>query len=362
MPFVRLSKEDVVALSDVPATALLNVGLVWMRSNPMTQLVARRIANRSLVAWDQGLFNEEAVAWRLQCCASNTWAVAGPQPCFERVKQTHGVRHNASTSAFRENTEGCSTATSLPALDILSPPASRARLPAYPKWSPRPSGLMNPLSGEFKHRSQNWSSCSIQPRAAANETHGSEVASRSDVATAWTSGKASQPLSTTSDVCHPIADAAQVCLHVLAAPMLSLGCGVPYNRPGVADWAQLIKRPATADISLPLVSLAAARRKAPEAARLCNESRAPPSPSRGLLVWRSRWPYNFGEFFIRWLLAAPTLLEGGWHVFVPLPSSPDAAPQYYADLFAPVAHSFRAGSAPQGQQRKAIRFQQATLC
>jgi len=79
-------------------------------------------------------------------------------------------------------------------------------------------------------------------------------------------------------------------------------------------------------------------------------------------VWRSRWPYNFGEFFIRWLLAAPTLLEGGWHVFVPLPSSPDAAPQYYADLFAPVAHSFRAGSAPQGQQRKAIRFQQATLC
>ena len=56
---LRAAPADVVAVWDGPASRLLNVGIMWVRSTSGTLELARRSENRSFVAWEQQVFNEE---------------------------------------------------------------------------------------------------------------------------------------------------------------------------------------------------------------------------------------------------------------------------------------------------------------
>lgn len=75
MPALRALADDVAGMRD---TEFLNFGLVYLRASAATIALIRRVANRTLAAWDQAVFNEElgAAASRtpsLHCCFANAW-------------------------------------------------------------------------------------------------------------------------------------------------------------------------------------------------------------------------------------------------------------------------------------------------
>lgn len=60
---------DVVAFRDHGQRGhYFNVGLMYVRSTPMTRRVMQRAANRSYAAWDQSIINEEFAASNASCC------------------------------------------------------------------------------------------------------------------------------------------------------------------------------------------------------------------------------------------------------------------------------------------------------
>lgn len=56
---MRAAPADVIAVWDGPGARYLNVGIMWVRSTAGTRELARRSENRSWVAWEQQVFNEE---------------------------------------------------------------------------------------------------------------------------------------------------------------------------------------------------------------------------------------------------------------------------------------------------------------
>mmetsp|Transcript_29885 Transcript_29885/g.62964 ORF Transcript_29885/g.62964 Transcript_29885/m.62964 type:complete len:592 (-) Transcript_29885:651-2426(-) len=51
--------SDVVAMHDGPQSQLLNIGVIWIRSNKLTCAMALRAENRTWGGWDQYIFNDE---------------------------------------------------------------------------------------------------------------------------------------------------------------------------------------------------------------------------------------------------------------------------------------------------------------
>ena len=108
--------HDAVALKD--KGHFVNVGLLWIRSTPATVAMARRTANRSLVAWDQAVFNEEAgAAVGLTCCHANRFLGR----LFHRDGDAHSLKHSASRSAMQACSNNAQTSAA-----ALPPPARRA--------------------------------------------------------------------------------------------------------------------------------------------------------------------------------------------------------------------------------------------
>ena len=71
VPALEATGKDVAGMRD---EALLNFGLVYIRSNPVTIALAKRVANRSIAAWDQAILSEELLAsapHMLSCCFAN---------------------------------------------------------------------------------------------------------------------------------------------------------------------------------------------------------------------------------------------------------------------------------------------------
>ena len=70
------NQPDIVALLDPlishSHSRMINVGLLWLVSTPRTRELVTRVANRSLVGWDQIVFAEELAASReVLCCHAN---------------------------------------------------------------------------------------------------------------------------------------------------------------------------------------------------------------------------------------------------------------------------------------------------
>ena len=67
-------RAEVVAVTEPPwmgtDVVVLNIGRMLIRSTPATIALAARVANRSTVAWDQIVFNEEISFSSVQCCHS----------------------------------------------------------------------------------------------------------------------------------------------------------------------------------------------------------------------------------------------------------------------------------------------------
>ena len=68
-PLATLPRYDVIALRD---SHYLNVGLMYIRNTRATRRAFHRVANRSHVAWDQSVTNEEVAASSASCCQWNT--------------------------------------------------------------------------------------------------------------------------------------------------------------------------------------------------------------------------------------------------------------------------------------------------
>jgi hypothetical protein len=72
---LRASSWDIVGTNDYDGmnngAGMLNVGMMWVRHTPDTELLAQAVANRSYAAWDQAVFNEEVdAASSVRCCCS----------------------------------------------------------------------------------------------------------------------------------------------------------------------------------------------------------------------------------------------------------------------------------------------------
>lgn len=102
------------------------------------------------------------------------------------------------------------------------------------------------------------------------------------------------------------------------------GCSLPYNRPGIPDVAQVYHRPTLPSILLP--------QRAAEVACKANDSGIGP-----LIVWRSRWPYNYMEFVSRVLAAAPFLLTKS-KATVLVPGLLYPTPSFYDDILGVMGH------------------------
>lgn len=164
MPWVRLANVDIIAPL-AATTTLLNIGLAWLRSTGATRLIARRVANRSVVAWDQGVFNEElkarlATMLKGRCCYNNAWAEHGPHRCFVSLQSVHLLRHNRKHEAFTAiNGQGChGKFEQVPEVHAVPPvpAASAGTVHAYDGWSRE---IFNPISFEWKHLNHGWRPC-----------------------------------------------------------------------------------------------------------------------------------------------------------------------------------------------------------
>jgi len=129
---------------------------------------------------------------------------------------------------------------------------------------------------------------------------------------------------------------------------VSHGCAFPYNHPERPDWAQARARPYLPAVQLP----------APSPSSSCSA----PNEQSPLIVWRSRWPYNYMELFSRILAAAPVLLSHSDAELI-VPGLPVTAPSFYSDLLTPLCHRLHAGSRADSQRwLSGRRFSSGQLC
>ena len=151
VPALRATGADVAAIRD---TDLLNVGLMWLRARGSALLhVAERVANRSYMAWDQAVFNEEvAAASGVSCCFTNSFM----QHCMNLSETTHKLRVAGDAEARQAEQPGCAPAAAR--LHTLAPPARRgsSSAPLFRTWS----------AGSYNHLPMAWrrpSRCSTRP-------------------------------------------------------------------------------------------------------------------------------------------------------------------------------------------------------
>lgn len=124
------SRFQVVAPRDssVGGVRLLNIGLLWVRRSNSTVPLVERTANRSVVAWDQAVFNQELTGQPQalsRCCYSEAWL----QDVFMRPEDDQ-LRNDHKTKTEQED---CDTAYHEWA--SLQPPKGESDV-MYPHWDP----------------------------------------------------------------------------------------------------------------------------------------------------------------------------------------------------------------------------------
>jgi len=113
-PIAVIPRSDVFALRDSAAGNYLNVGLMYIRHSDIARKLWYRIANRSHLAWDQSVANEEIAASGASCCSWNSGLTAA-------FHNTHIHKwHRVSAAA-------CNVTAPV---RVLPPPNARS----YPGW------------------------------------------------------------------------------------------------------------------------------------------------------------------------------------------------------------------------------------
>ena len=144
----------------------VNLGLLYVRSTPTTKRIAARAANRSFVAWDQAVLNEEfGGAADLSCCVAQTFF----ESHFKRSEKVHGMKKKQQPRCQIEGAADAAGASS--SSQILGPPQTpeEGSLPMWLNgWSSR---RFNELTSVYHHRCPNCynkcsrTQCNIQPGA-----------------------------------------------------------------------------------------------------------------------------------------------------------------------------------------------------
>eukprot|EP00966_Prymnesium_polylepis_P314422 7265576-Prymnesium_polylepis.1 len=108
---------------------LMNIGLMWVRSTSATRGIAWRYANRTFVAWDQMILNQELeVASSVRCCASHH---------ILQGKFAKGLLQSNNDAAKKAKNVQEPCRESRPRLNVLGPPAGCGGQCAhvYPDWN-----------------------------------------------------------------------------------------------------------------------------------------------------------------------------------------------------------------------------------
>eukprot|EP00310_Coccolithus_braarudii_P020851 CAMPEP_0183338416 /NCGR_PEP_ID=MMETSP0164_2-20130417/5719_1 /TAXON_ID=221442 /ORGANISM="Coccolithus pelagicus ssp braarudi, Strain PLY182g" /LENGTH=418 /DNA_ID=CAMNT_0025508267 /DNA_START=677 /DNA_END=1931 /DNA_ORIENTATION=- len=148
VPFLRTMTADGGATYDVVAMYhdwrpyyQLNIGAMWVRWSPLSEMLIERTWNRTFSAWDQAVFNEELyfnpLFNSLRCCRNrcvdrHEYTLLVHSPVFKVDKK--GEHWNATAQAERRAVEGenrCSNG-SPPTLD--APNGTRYRWGGPRKW------------------------------------------------------------------------------------------------------------------------------------------------------------------------------------------------------------------------------------
>jgi hypothetical protein len=126
LPTITTLGRDIVAARD-QTRHMLNVGVLWIRATPETLAVAWRTMNRTIVAWDQAIFTEEAGASSASCCWADTGRhLVHPHVSLEAKLHLRGSRQDC-VSPHR---------TYKPSLVLAPPTAMQTSKRMYPKWTP----------------------------------------------------------------------------------------------------------------------------------------------------------------------------------------------------------------------------------
>mmetsp|Transcript_30138 Transcript_30138/g.64772 ORF Transcript_30138/g.64772 Transcript_30138/m.64772 type:complete len:336 (+) Transcript_30138:164-1171(+) len=107
-PFDKLLTCTTVSILGARDDHFLNAGRLFIRSTSATLELSRRLANRTLVAWDQAILNEElsALDSHTQCCAANRFLDAH----LVRSERIHSMKTQAAPHCrvdLRQLPPGC---------------------------------------------------------------------------------------------------------------------------------------------------------------------------------------------------------------------------------------------------------------
>ena len=147
----------------------VNLGLLVVRPTRAALGVARRAANRSFVAWDQALLNEElSAAHNMPCCVANSFFGAH----FSRAAKTHGAKKRQGGTGCAKNVVSTNRKTSRDG--ALGPPSGRQGPAMWAGgWD---AHRYNELMSVFHHRCPSCynqcsrSQCHFSSRAPAPRT------------------------------------------------------------------------------------------------------------------------------------------------------------------------------------------------
>jgi hypothetical protein len=174
MPGFRASDSDVAALRD---EAFLNFGLMYIRANERTVALARRVANRSLGAWDQAVFAEEVAAAHerggLRCCHANAWV----RQCVMIAERMHRLNKESAEgiadATQQQQSSRCRASGTFSGgggggrgLPLAPPPAFRL----FQRWSTRGYNELPVALRRYSHCSR--TACSLGPEEAETGTGG----------------------------------------------------------------------------------------------------------------------------------------------------------------------------------------------
>lgn len=125
-------EPDVIAMHDGPNRRLLNVGLMFLRATPALLAVTRRVENRSVSGWEQGIFNEEISYGSSElgtegvaCCYPKHGSGCDLSAYSRQLDLVHFLGHQRKLISLRQRTEGDPNCSS-DQPSALEPPAGTA--------------------------------------------------------------------------------------------------------------------------------------------------------------------------------------------------------------------------------------------
>uniref|UniRef100_A0A7S0Q2I6 Nucleotide-diphospho-sugar transferase domain-containing protein n=1 Tax=Coccolithus braarudii TaxID=221442 RepID=A0A7S0Q2I6_9EUKA len=143
-PFDKLLTCTTVSILGARDDHFLNAGRLFIRSTSATLELSRRLANRTLVAWDQAILNEElsALDSHTQCCAANRFLDAH----LVRSERIHSMKTQAAPHCRVDLRQ-------LPPGRVLPPPDQLVNAGDPLMWAqPWNSMRHNELKSQYHHR------------------------------------------------------------------------------------------------------------------------------------------------------------------------------------------------------------------